>query len=154
MLLNVRRKGHNLERSDVLDLKPIFPFAVTARYGSKLSDDCGIDIINIPFAWQCKAGYPKGINYIKLIAGIEATQLEKLPQQLPVIIHHKAGRKVEQNNIIMRQEIFLTTFVQHIKSATVTFKPELVIVNYRTFLIFLTDIYATNRKSTRRMVNT
>ena len=66
-MINVRTKGHNLEREDVKILKEFFPNAMTTRNGSTYMDNCGIDIMNIPIAWQCKNGYTKGINYQTLI---------------------------------------------------------------------------------------
>ncbi len=57
--MNNRRKGHDLERQVVNDLKEIFPYAKTSRATSKLMDDCGIDITGTPLLIQCKRGYQK-----------------------------------------------------------------------------------------------
>lgn len=53
-----RRKGHDLEREWVAYLREIgYKHARTTRQESNLLDSCGVDIANIPFVMQCKAGY-------------------------------------------------------------------------------------------------
>lgn len=56
-----RTKGHNLEREIAKMFKEElgFKFAKTARYASKMLDDCNIDIAGVPFLIQTKCGYAK-----------------------------------------------------------------------------------------------
>ena len=51
-----RNKGHNYERQLVKDFKKLgFENCVTSRYGSKMLDDQGIDLMNTgAFAIQAK----------------------------------------------------------------------------------------------------
>ena len=131
-MINVRTKGHNLEREDVKILKEFFPNAMTTRNGSTYMDNCGIDIMNIPMAWQCKNGYTKGINYQTLIDNIQELQKQKLNTELPVIIHHKKGRKREDNFIVMYLEEFLKVFKP--KELKLTLHKNLVKIEYFTFI--------------------
>jgi hypothetical protein len=56
-MANNRRRGHQMERDTVIDLRPIFPKVTTSRNASKLLDDSKVDIANIPLRIQCKLGY-------------------------------------------------------------------------------------------------
>jgi len=52
-----RTKGNNAERLYAKEFKKMgFEDCVTSRYGSKQHDDAGIDLINLPFNVQIKAG--------------------------------------------------------------------------------------------------
>lgn len=56
----MRRKGHNFERSVAKQFRQLgFERVKTSRSCSKLLDDCGVDIVGLPFLVQCKSGYPK-----------------------------------------------------------------------------------------------
>lgn len=58
-----RRKGHNAERYYAKLFKDLgFEFCVTARLGSRLYDNAKIDLINLPFNVQIKAGMQKSMN--------------------------------------------------------------------------------------------
>ena len=58
-----KTKGSNAERFYVNIFKEMgYDKCVTARYGSRIHDDAGIDLINIPFNIQIKAGKQKGLN--------------------------------------------------------------------------------------------
>ena len=98
-----RKKGHNAERHYAKWFKQLgYEFCKTARYGSRLYDDCGIDLINIPFLVQVKAGKQKNLNIISELKNIETKVAENFPedakeQELPkMVIHRKdvgRGRK-------------------------------------------------------------
>ena len=58
-----RRKGHNAERKFATIFRELgFQHCVTSRKGSRLHDDCKIDLIHIPYNIQIKAGKQRGLN--------------------------------------------------------------------------------------------
>ena len=59
-----RNKGHNAERLYAEIFRDLgFSFCRTSRQASRIHDDAGIDLIEVPYNVQIKAGYAKGINY-------------------------------------------------------------------------------------------
>lgn len=59
-----RRLGHNAETYYAKQFRDLgYEHCVTARYGSRLHDDAGIDLINIPFNVQIKAGKQRGLSF-------------------------------------------------------------------------------------------
>lgn len=103
-----RDKGHRYERWLRNFFKDLgFVHCQTARYGSRLLDDCGIDLMNIPFWVQAKAGYNKGLNYTSILnqmdENIEKNGIDKLPK---LIFHKKSGRKSNEHLVIMNFEDF------------------------------------------------
>lgn len=113
-----RRKGHDAEREVVKMFQDLgYKYCVTARYGSRQHDDCGIDVINIPFNVQVKAGYSRGLNYSKVLRDIAERIGESFPKYSPehtqptVIIHRKdVGRfklRTEFDDlVVMTKETF------------------------------------------------
>ena len=92
-----RNKGHRLER-DVARWfreKLGFKFAKTTREASRLLDSCKIDIANIPFLIQCKAGYENNYPKYNVIHNEIKEELTKnIPKNselhsLPIILVHK-----------------------------------------------------------------
>lgn len=90
-----RTKGHNAERFYAKFFKELgFPLCVTARYGSRQHDDAGIDLINLPFNVQIKAGSQKAMK-----PGVELQYVHDRVRELfpknsleidkPVILIHK-----------------------------------------------------------------
>ena len=62
-----RRKGHNAERHYASFFKELgYEFCKTSRQASRLHDDCGIDLMYLPFLVQIKAGKQKGLKEQKL----------------------------------------------------------------------------------------
>ncbi len=58
-----KRKGSNCERKYRLVFRSLgFPKCETSRYASKLYDACKIDLVNLPFNIQIKAGRQKNMN--------------------------------------------------------------------------------------------
>ena len=98
-----KTKGSNAEREYAKFFRELgFKFCVTSRFGSKLHDGAKIDLLNVPFNVQIKAGKQKGINYSKILSEIaEAIKVTFPPTNvehtLPNIVIHKkfigAGRK-------------------------------------------------------------
>lgn len=92
---NNKRKGSNAERYYVKIFKEMgFEKCVTARYGSRLHDDAGIDLLNLPFNVQVKAGKQRGLKPMHTIMEIKERINKMFPensreQHLPTILIHK-----------------------------------------------------------------
>jgi hypothetical protein len=84
-----RNKGHNYERQLVKDFKKLgFENCVTSRYGSKMLDDQGIDLMNTgDFAVQSKC-YKRNPQYKKVLADMVVK-----PTDVPIIFHKAPGGK-------------------------------------------------------------
>lgn len=84
-----RNKGHNYERQLVKDFKKLgFENCVTSRYGSKMLDDQGIDLMNTgDFAIQAKC-YKRNPQYKKVLADMVVK-----PTDVPIIFHKAPGGK-------------------------------------------------------------
>ena len=67
-----RRKGHNAERYYCNLFKELgFEFCTTARLASRLYDNAKIDLVNLPFNLQIKAGVQKNMNPGKELFSME-----------------------------------------------------------------------------------
>lgn len=68
-----RQKGHHAERfyADVFR-KLGWPYCITARLGARQYDNAGIDIINIPFNIQIKAGKQSKLSAGKILLQMES----------------------------------------------------------------------------------
>lgn len=87
-----RNKGHNAERLYALKFKELFEECQTSRYASRMLDDGGVDLANIPLLVQIKAGMQKGLKHDEVLKNIE-TKLPTLAKKFPkVLIHHKQGK--------------------------------------------------------------
>jgi hypothetical protein len=113
--IDVRAKGHNLEREIVrmfkeeLDMK----FAKTSRFASKILDDCKVDIAGVPFLVQTKAGYSKNRPKAdQIFKEIEESLLINFPPSDPihtypkVLIHKINGRNKYHNLVTMPYDDF------------------------------------------------
>lgn len=95
-----RTKGHNAERWYAKAFKNMgFDFVQTARYGSRLHDDAGIDLINLPINVQVKAGKQRNMNPGNVLAYMAGRIIELFPPTAPehsminIIIHKKESGK-------------------------------------------------------------
>ena len=85
-----RTKGHNAERLYARLFKELgYSKCVTARYGSRQHDDCGIDIINVPFNIQIKAGIQKAMKPHLELKNIAKNIIEKFPEDSPIHTYPK-----------------------------------------------------------------
>jgi hypothetical protein len=68
-----RQKGHHAARfyADVFR-KLGYPHCITARLGARQYDNAGIDIINIPFNFQIKAGKQSKLSAGKILLQMES----------------------------------------------------------------------------------
>jgi hypothetical protein len=84
-----RKKGHSAERFYAQKFREVFPQCQTSRYASRMLDDGGVDLANIPLLVQIKAGVHKGIKYQDVLKNIE-DKLPHLTKEFPkALIHHK-----------------------------------------------------------------
>ncbi len=112
-----KRKGSDAERLYVKRFKEDLGFkhCKTARFGSKLHDDAGIDLIFIPFNVQVKAGYDSGLNYSKELQYIEDKMNELFPPDsvehtLPKILIHRKNKPSGRRSRIEYDDIVSMTF--------------------------------------------
>ena len=90
-----RTKGHNAERYYAKIFRNLgFDKVQTSRYGSRLHDDAGVDLINLPINVQIKAGKQRGLNIINTIQYTKDRIKKLLPkealeQNYPTILIHK-----------------------------------------------------------------
>lgn len=90
-----KRKGSNAEREYAKLFREIgYEHCVTARFGSRLHDNAGIDLIGIPYNIQIKAGKQAALKAHQELKYI-ADQTQKLfpdyaiEQKLPKILIHR-----------------------------------------------------------------
>lgn len=99
-----RKKGHDAERHYAQQFRDLgFDKCQTARYGSRIHDDSGIDLINLPFNVQIKAGSQRGMNPSQVLAIIKERLpklfLETAPENtnINILVHKKqVGRGKER----------------------------------------------------------
>lgn len=101
-----RKKGHDAERYYARAFKALgFSHCVTSRYGSRIHDDAGIDLIHLPMNVQIKAGKQKGMNASKVLSYLKERTKLLFPntareQGLPAILIHRKevgrGRKRDE----------------------------------------------------------
>ena len=100
-----RTKGHNAERIYATAFKELgFDKCVTSRYGSRIHDDAAIDLINVPFNVQIKAGKQKAMKPEEVLKDISVRIVDKFPKNAPeynypnIVIHRKeVGRGKKRN---------------------------------------------------------
>lgn len=107
-----KRKGSDAERyyAQIFRDKLGFKHCKTARMGSKLHDDAGIDLIFIPFNVQIKAGKQVGLNFTKELTYMKERMAELFPETSlehaypRVVIHKKevgAGkRRTDEDELV------------------------------------------------------
>lgn len=91
-----RTKGHDLERFVATLWRSLgFEHCITTRNGSKKLDDCGIDLMFIPFNIQCKSGYEKrrpkyDVEYSNTRGKLEESfPPEELVHKKPYVLVHR-----------------------------------------------------------------
>lgn len=91
-----KRKGSDAEREYAQKFREMgYEYCVTSRLGSKLHDNCGVDLINLPFNVQVKAGYGRGLNYSQVLFYTKSMLMQHIPAEAdnPVICIHKKPKK-------------------------------------------------------------
>ena len=93
-----RAKGHNAERYYVNKFKELgFEFCFTSRYASRMHDDAKVDLVNLPFNVQIKAGKQKDMIPANVLNDMQKALKRFFPKQDPIhykpkiLIHYKQG---------------------------------------------------------------
>ena len=115
-----RQKGHNAERYFAGKFRDLgFDLCQTSRYGSRQLDDCKIDLINLPYNVQVKAGFQRGLNPSIVFKEMDKLISENLPKERPehnypkILIHRK---QVGQGNTRTKyDDIVSMTFDDFVK---------------------------------------
>lgn len=90
-----RTKGHNAERYYANRFKELgFDHCVTSRYASRIHDDAGIDLFNLPINVQIKAGKQKNMKIPNVLSYIKEKVRQLFPKgskefELPCIVIHR-----------------------------------------------------------------
>ena len=100
-----KRKGSNCERKYRLIFRSLgFLKCETSRYANKLYDACKIDLVNLPFNVQIKAGKQKGLNPISVLSDVSQRITDIFPKQAPehkyptILVHRReVGRGKKRN---------------------------------------------------------
>lgn len=80
-----KRKGSDAERYYANVFREMgYKFCVTARLGSRLHDNAGVDIINIPFNLQIKAGKQTKMSPGKVLLNMQAQIKSLFPEDNPI----------------------------------------------------------------------
>lgn len=93
-----RVKGHNAERHYANVFKNLgFRFCTTARLGSRLYDNAKIDLINLPFNLQIKAGAQASLNPGRELFNMENMIKVLFPEEDPV--HSRPKFLIHKKNV-------------------------------------------------------
>lgn len=93
-----KRKGSDAERLYAKIFQNLgFSQCITARQGSRISDEAGIDLINLPFNVQIKAGHQRGMCPSK--------ELRKIDELVPVYFPKNAPEHDKINIVIHRKHV-------------------------------------------------
>ena len=122
-----KRKGSTAERYYATKFRELgFDKCITSREGSKLLDDCAVDLMFLPILAQIKAGRQQNTNPSKVLKNMKERIAEKFPADAPeqtmpkVMIHYKDAEFVKGER--RRRNEF----------------DELVTMSFDTFVLFLT----------------
>ena len=106
-----KTKGSNAERYYAEEFRKLgFKHCVTSRFGSRISDNAKIDLINIPFNVQIKAGHQRGMKPSKVLKDMEEEIEKYFPKgsdvydKLSLVIHKQAvgkGKKRTEHDEIV-----------------------------------------------------
>lgn len=115
-----KKKGSNAERFYAKIFRELgYEHCVTSRYGSRIHDDAGIDLINLPINVQIKAGKQVGLNPVQVLSKIKETIKTKFYKDSPeitnplVLIHRREARQGVKRNEF--DDIVFLTFEDFIK---------------------------------------
>lgn len=97
-----KRKGSNAERYYAIAFRELgFDKCITSREGSKLLDDCAVDLMFLPILVQIKAGKQKGMNESKVLKDIQDRIQERFPADAPeqfmprIVVHYKEAQVIK-----------------------------------------------------------
>jgi hypothetical protein len=113
-----KRKGSDAERYYVKMFKELgFLGCCTSRLGSRKYDNAKIDLMNLPFNVQIKAGIQKNMNPGKVLFEMKSAittmfqSFEDVTKKPCILIHHKQGtkgvkRKEEDSIVYMSNDLY------------------------------------------------
>lgn len=125
-----KRKGSTAERYYADKFRQLgFNKCITSREGSKLLDDCAVDLMFLPVLVQIKAGRQRNMNPSKVLKDIEDRIKERFPEDAPeqsmpkILIHYKDAqytkgerrRRTENDELVTMS---FETFSMFLKSYT------------------------------------
>lgn len=88
-----RSKGHDAERHFAKLFREMgWENCQTSRYASRMHDDNKVDLVNIPFNVQIKAGAQRGMNPSKVLSDMKECIESNLPQESHkpnILVHRK-----------------------------------------------------------------
>lgn len=92
-----KRMGSNAERLYAKIFRDLgFSHCLTSRQGSRIHDDAGVDLINLPFNVQLKAGKQRGLNPTSELRSIDERlktmfpkDQSKLERSRPLVLIHR-----------------------------------------------------------------
>ena len=95
-----KNKGNNAEREFAKIFRDFgYSSCITSRQGNKFYDNIGIDLLNLPFYVQIKAGKQKNLNVSKTLYEINNNiKKNKIEEKPLVLIHKKAVGKGHKKN--------------------------------------------------------
>ena len=100
-----KKKGSDGERLYAQIFRNLgYNFCRTSRQASRIHDDAGIDLVEIPFNVQIKVGYDRGINYKTILSYMKEKIIELFSptheshRQVNMVIHRKSVGKGKKRN--------------------------------------------------------
>lgn len=128
-----RRKGHDAERFYANRFKEVgFTFCTTARLGSRLYDNAKIDLINLPFNVQIKAGIQQNLNPGKELFNMSNMIIALFPPEDDVhnkpriLIHRKqvgrGNKRLPEDDIVYISRDQFFAFKEQIKDLRYLFE--------------------------------
>ena len=108
-----RTKGHNFERLLARLFRDIgYKKCITTRQGSRLLDNCKVDLMHIPYNVQAKYVTKGKVKYSQIFQDMTILLSKNFPSSdkvitLPKMIFHKSGRKKSEQLVIMQQHEFV-----------------------------------------------
>lgn len=119
--VNNKRKGSNAEREYAKRFREAgFENCITSRLGSRLYDNSGIDLMNIPFNVQIKAGIQRGINYSKELQYVKDQishnfDLSDEVNNKPILLIHKKPKLEGKRNRGEFDELIIMSVIDFFK---------------------------------------
>jgi hypothetical protein len=119
--------GHNAERYYAQQFREMgYTYCRTSREGSRLHDNCKIDLIFIPFNTQIKAGKQKGFNPVSVLKEMNMLITKAFPPDSaefnhPKIVIHKkeSGRGNKRTEYDETVTMTFEDFKKLIKTANI-----------------------------------
>lgn len=112
-----KHKGSHAERFYAQVFRDLgFDYCITSRQGGRIYDNAGIDIMNIPFNVQIKAGIQKNMSPGKVLFNVDSQIKALFPEAsevrtYPIILIHRPKPFSSNTN----EDTVYYTYKQHLK---------------------------------------